>query len=344
MNFPGLMAKVKALNSKILTKEQVQKLFSAPTLQDLFRQLQEDSKLDSSFSKKTSDFHRRDVEIMLRKKIMTDFYNIFFYLPADGKKFFKFMERRFEIENIKYVFRQLHSSKPESISEDKLFPLKHFQIDPKEFSRVKNIDDLLKLLKETPYYPSIQSVYNNYKKENCIKILLNALDLWYFMSMKSLLKGLPIYGSGLKKIFYVQIDLTNIEWIYRSRILFNLDSHETLNYIIPVEGKLTKDFISKLSSSKNLEEFLDNLKVSPYGEHFKKVDKDNFSYVLQRISYRILAEHAKMLLAKTDNGLDVLGGYIYIREYEYMDIVSIIESKRYSIPKEKARDFLVLWR
>ncbi len=344
MSFPGLMAKVKTLNSKILTKDEIRKLLSAKDLQDVIKQLADNPKLSLSTERDLSKLHRRDIEILLRRKMIDDFYNIYFYLPVDGKKFFKFMERRFEIENIKHVLRVLHLKKPETIDETKFFPLKHPEIDPKSLLNVKTMEGLIKLLKDSYYYSIIESSYETYVKNNHIEMLLNSLDFWYFMSMKKVLKSLPGYGGGIKKIFYIQTDLTNIEWIYRSRILFGLDSHETLNYIIPIEGKLTKADFSKLASSNDLDNFIENLSLTPYGEYFRNISKDTFSYVFQRISYRVLLKYAKMLLSHTDNGLDVLGGYLYVREYEYMDIVSIIESKRYAIKKEESLDFLILGR
>jgi V/A-type H+-transporting ATPase subunit C len=342
MNFPGLMAKVKALSSKILTSQEIDELLNTSTLEELFKKLNNTGKLNINTGDKLENLHRRDVEILLKDKMLDDFYNIYFYLPPEGKKFFKFMEKRFEVENIKYAFRILHAQS--SFNENNFFPLRHFEIDVKSVIKCKSVDELLNILKNSAYYDPIQTVYSNYKKENRIEIILNSLDFWYFMKMKSLLKTLSSYASGMKKIFNVQVDITNVEWIYRSRILFNINVQETLNYILPIEGKLTKNYISRLASSKNLDEFLSNLKASPYSEYFTKVSKEYFSYVIQKISYRILLDHAYMLLARTDNGLDVLGGYLYLREYEYMDLVSIVESKRYSVSKDRAKNLLILWR
>ncbi len=342
MRYPGLMAKVKSLNSKILTLDEIDRFIAAKDLSELIRIMKENPKYSLSKEKDLTKLHRRDIEVLLKTKMIDDFYNIFFYLPAEGKKFFKFMEKRFELENIKYVFRLLHGGN--AVDETKFFPVKYPCIDPKKLLSLRTLEDLLKLLKDSMYYSAIESVYENYNKTKRVELFLNALDLWYLTKMKNVLKSLPGYGGGLRKIFYTQIDLTNIEWIYRAKILFGFESHEALNYIIPIQGKLTKEELTKLASSKDVDDFMNNLALTQYGKYFQKIPKEDLSYLFQRVAYRVLLDCAKSLLAHTDNGLDVLGGYLYVREYEYMDMVMIIESKRYSIPKEKAQSFLILRR
>ena len=42
------------------------------------------------------------------------------------------------------------------------------------------------------------------------------------------------------------------------------------------------------------------------------------------------------------NGISVMSGYLYLREYEYKDLVTLIEGKRYKIPNERIKNFLLL--
>ncbi|WP_129409772.1 V-type ATPase subunit [Marinitoga lauensis] len=37
-----------------------------------------------------------------------------------------------------------------------------------------------------------------------------------------------------------------------------------------------------------------------------------------------------------------MSGYLYVREYEYKDLITLIEGKRYEIPNEKIKSFLIL--
>lgn len=343
LKFPALMTKIKVLNSKILNNEHFQNLINTDSVTEIAEYLKNNTHYSKAFEGyDVEKLHRKDIEILLRKAVLEDMYNIYFFLPVEGQKFFKLMEKRFEIENIKFVLRSLHSNHPEYISKEKLFPLNHRTIDADSLSSITTFEDVINILKNTIYEPIINSVYQNYTKTGKIQYLLNAFDFWYFTRMKSLLSLMPSFGKNLKKIFYIQMDLANIQWIYRAKILFKLSTEEVLNFIMPISFNLSGDELKSMATAENLEDFINKISICSYGQYFQNIDKDIFPYVIERICEKIILKNAKMLLSKTQNGFDVMSGYLYIREYEYKDLITLIEGKRYNIPNDKIKNFLIL--
>jgi V/A-type H+-transporting ATPase subunit C len=55
-----------------------------------------------------------------------------------------------------------------------------------------------------------------------------------------------------------------------------------------------------------------------------------------------LLKDAKELISETQNGLTVMSGYLFLREYEYKDLITLIEAKRYKIPNDRFNAFLLL--
>ncbi|AEX85008.1 archaeal/vacuolar-type H+-ATPase subunit C [Marinitoga piezophila KA3] len=343
MKFPALMSKVKVLHSKILTEEDFNNLINTETVTEVTEYLKANTHYKEYFENvDISKLHRRDVEILIRQAILKDFYNIYFYLPVEGQRFFKLMEKRFEIENIKFILRSLHSEHPEYITEEKFFPLYHQSISTDTLLTIKSFDDALNVFKNSVYGSIFEPAYSNYQKNGKIQYLLNAFDFWYFTNMKSMLSLMPMFGKNLKYLFYEQMDLANIQWIYRSRILFKLSPEEVLNFLMPIHYRLTQDELRELANASNTDEFLAKLTENKYGEFFKNIDPEIFPYIIERLCERILLKSSRKLISHTQNGFDVMSGYLYIREYEYKDLITLIEGKRYKLPNEKIKEFLLL--
>lgn len=343
LKFPALMAKVKVLNSKILNENDFHNLTNTNSVTEVVEYLKNNTHYNKNFENiDIQKLHRRSVEVIIRNSMLSEFYNLYFYLPVEGQKFFSLMEKRFEIENIKFILRSLHSGHPENIVKEKLFPINHNTIDYDLLASIKSFDDALNVFKNTMYQPIIDSAYQNYQKTNKIQYFLNAFDFWYFKKMKSSLSIMPSYGKGLKKLFFEQMELANVQWIYRAKILFELSTEEVMNFIMPITYHLSKEELNNLSTSENVDDFISKINSSSYGDYFKNIQKEMLPYMIERICERILFDEAKTLLSRTQNGFDVMSGYLYVREYEYRDLTTLIEGKRYDISNEKIKSYLLL--
>lgn len=343
MLIPGLTSKVKALYSKILNQSDYHNLIEASSITEIVAYLKNNTHYNEVLvGTDIANLHRRDVEILIRKSILSDFYHLYFYLPVKVQKLFKLIERRYEIENIKFIFRSLHSGHLEYISKERLFPVNHKTISEETFMAIKNFDDALNTFKNSIYSGVITSAYDNYRKTQKLQYLLNAIDFWYFSSLESEFKKNPEFSSNLRDLFFKQVDLINIQWIYRARLLFKLSTSEVLNLLLPITFKLSKSEIENLSTSEDLNDFIEKISLTFYGEYFKNIDQNIFSYIIERLCNRILLKDAKELISETQNGLTVMSGYLFLREYEYKDLITLIEAKRYKIPNDRFNAFLLL--
>lgn len=344
LRFPSLMAKTKALYSKMLNEKDFENLINTSSVTEITEYLKAHTHYGEVFKNiDVSQLHRRDVEILIRRSILNDFYNIYFHLPLKGKRFFEFMEKRFELENIKFVLRSLHSGHPEYIEKRKFFPVNHKAVDEDVLTSVKSFEDVLNAFKGTEYQAILDSSYQSYVKTKKIQNLLNSLDFWYFTTMKKILDSMPGYSKGLWELFYKQVDLTNIQWIYRARILFKLSTSEVLNFLMPFYKNLTRQDLQELASSNTATDFINKLSSHTYGRYFKGIDENMLPYVIERACEKALLEDSRKLLSRIQNGFDVMIGYVHIREYEYKDLITIIEAKRYSLSNEKMVNYLVLF-
>ena len=257
MRLPGLMAKVKALDSKILNENDYQNLINANSVTEIAEYLKNNTHYNKSFENvEVSELHRRDIEILLRKSILQDFYHIYFYLPVKDQKLFQLITRRFEVENIKFVLRSLHTEHPEYLQKVKLFPVTHRTIDENKLISVKTFDDLINVLRNSPYKKVIDSAYTNYQNAKRIQYLLNAFDFWYFSLLKSSFEKSKEFKNNLSILFFEQMDLINVQWIYRARVLFRLSREEVLNLLIPFSFKLSRKDIENLVNADSVENFI----------------------------------------------------------------------------------------
>ncbi|ACM23091.1 MULTISPECIES: V-type ATPase subunit [Thermotoga] len=344
MRFASLSAKVKAMKSKMLTRDDFEQLMKTKSVVEIADYLKQNTHYREILKEvDVSKLHRRDLEILLRGSIVQDLYKVYFYLPNDAKRIFLLFEKKFEIENIKFAIRVIHSGHPENLSESKLYPVYHKSIDEARLLSVKNMEELWNVLKESEYYAGLESAYRNYQNSGKVHHLLNALDLWYFLTVKRRLSSTSLYAQGFKHLFYTHIDLTNIQWVYRARLLFKLQTPEVLNLLTPFQGYLKKQFFSELSTVSSTNEFLKKLMQTPYGRYFEDMEESKLPFTIERICDRVLLDRAERLSNDVQNGCNVAVGYVYIREYEYKDLVTIIETKRYGLSSEEAKYYLVIF-
>jgi len=342
MKYPFLMTKSRALMSNLLSRKDYENMMQLSSIDDLFTYLKHKTHYGKFLSKTTfNSIHRKDLELLLKKTICLDLENLYFYIPEKAKEFLRCVIDRYELENIKIIFGWLHSKRFPLEKEVILFPVFHKNYELSALVKNESFDAVMNFLKKTPYYIVIKAVYENYLKTKKLFILTNALDIWYYTRLFKLIKNLGKYADFLKKVFFMQCEFLDISSIYRCRFLFGLSVNETKNFLLPIKEISEIPDIHILLNMTNEKEFFDFLTEHDGSQYFINIKNDLFAQNIDRADERILLAYAKKTLKKLDNGFDIFSAYIYLREYEYRDLVTVIESVRYGIQPQKAVRYLI---
>lgn len=331
MKYSALLGKVGALARRFLTREDFKEIISKTSVNDIASYLRQ-TRGYVDYVPKSDDVHRRELEASLYRRLFKEVVIFKKHLTYPEKRAVEHVFLRCEIDTLKKVLRTIHIGEK---LEERFFPCGGIFGDVEKF---RTVEDFMPTLSNRPYYDYLSSALNHYKETSLLNQLENNLDFWYFTRLHRILK--MVGNRDVLLFLKKQIDLMNILWIYRSRILFDHSSEAALNMIIPAGCHLTRDLLERLASSKTKEEFFQVIRVTPYSDVFEGSEAGREEFLLERFMERYLYKMAKKLLRSGD-GFSKLIGYLHILEYEIKDLVTAIETVRYKLKLEEATPYFI---
>jgi V/A-type H+-transporting ATPase subunit C len=204
----------------------------------------------------------------------------------------------------------------------------------------KSIPDFIRKLKGTLYYEHLRPLLES-KVEPTLFNIGMILDLAYF---DMIYKSLRLIGKHDRELMnYIEginVDLLNLQWIYRGLKFYNLPPEILFNYTIAYGREFNRDDIKELCYSKHLDEFQKRIVNTKYSFLFDNENtKDIF---MERRIYRYLYFKIMIALKKRD-GMNIAQAVIYsmLSEVEIRDIISVVENIRYGMAVLEAKKFVI---
>lgn len=338
-DYNALMAKTRAMYGKLLKKEDYDELLRQKNLSGVVYYLKHNTYYSNILADvNEEEVHRGQFEKILRKSLMNDYRKLFCFTHGNIRDFLKVIYLKYEIDSLKRLLRVMETKGSPAVAEESLYFLRSY--DPLHIAKLataKNIRELINELKGTPYYDVLRPFLNERDGDNLFMIEMS-LDLYYinlvFSKKKKLLSGLDAEAVNLS--LGREIDILNLLWIYRGRIIYNIDRSIILGYLIPHRYKLPMELIYELADAKDKETFLEIAGRSGYSDLFLSDDSRFYDLKFAEYMYRL---HRRML-RKYGFSISSAISYLYLKEYEISNIVSIIEGIKYGLPAETIKSFV----
>lgn len=339
-DYNALMAKTRAMYGKLLKQEDYSELLKQKSVGGVVYYLKHNTPYhDVLVDVNETDIHRGQLEKILRRSLMNDYRKLLCFTHGNIRDFLKVIYLRHEIDSLKRLIRVLETKGTTAAAEESLFFLEKY--DPLHIAKlatVQSIRQLITELSDTPYYEVLRPFLNEQDGDNLFMIEMS-LDLYYinlvFSKKKSLLSGFD--AEAVTRTFGNEIDILNLLWIYRGRIIYNIDKNIVLGYLIPHRYRIPMDLIYALAEADNKEKFLQIAARTRYSELF--VSEDSRFYDLKFSEY--MHRFHRAMLRKYGFSISAAISYLYLKEYEIVNIVSIVEGIRYGMPVETIRSFVV---
>ena len=139
----------------------------------------------------------------------------------------------------------------------------------------------------------------------------------------------------LKDIIGTEIDILNLQWIYRSKKYFMYDEDEIKNILIPGEYKLTSKEIKNLIIT-DVDRIYDEIQETEYGKIVK--NEKSIYWDCDRFLYK------KNLKYFREAGFDfvIVICYFNLLGFEIKSMINIIESIRYKSNKEELQKTIIV--
>ena len=182
-------------------------------------------------------------------------------------------------------------------------------------------------LKDTEYYAPLKKLKDS--QNVTLYDYTLTLDLYLFTStwkeQKKVLKksDLELFMRDRGS----QIDLLNLQWIYRAKKYYNMKPADIYLLLIPIHYKLSTDLVKELVEAPGLEEFETAVARTTYARHynFKQqltieqmyLDCLNYLYTLDR--------------RRNPYSIAVINTYLFLKEEEIKKLTTAMECVRYSL-------------
>lgn len=335
-NFSAVNTKVRVLKSRLLSNKDYVNLIQEKSIKEQIDYLK-DRTVYGNVLKDIEEFPDiQKIEIELKKYLIIQLEKIIRYFSQEYKDFYKAMLLRYEIENLKLYLRSIERN--DKLPDVACFFSKYITFNCKNIKNTTDISEFVENLKGTIYY----DVLMPYKDADDSRILFYMemnLDRLYFSEIKAKSEKLNKFDRiAIEDLLGENIDLLNIEWIYRGIKFYNLFPEELINYLLPY-GKEFKYKELKRMCYSDIDELKDIILNSRYSFLFD-TQKDVDLYMERRIE-RYLYYKFKETFKKGNLSVLIPIAYIHLLEFEIRDIISILEAKRYGLTLQETTDYLV---
>lgn len=339
--FAALDAKSRALMGKLLDDEDYKNLLSKKSVPEIAAYLKQYTRYGSILQDfNENEIHRGKLETLLKKNHMNSIEKLVHYFQDNYREFYETIIIRYEIEDLKVIARAIKTKRDLLSLKDTLIYIgRYSNIKIDELLASKSINDFINNLRNTIYYKYISTLDENKKGFNFF-ILEMTLDLAYFDIYSKKIKLLN--SRDYSKIKYLQgfnIDLLNIQWIYRGLKFYNLPPEELFNYTILNGLVFSRSDIKNFCYSKSIDAFQEEILKTKYGFLFDRENTKDIFMERRILRYQYFNLKSMKRKAKMDISLPIV--YILFSEIEVRDIISIIEIIRYGIIEEEAKKFLI---
>ncbi len=335
--FAAVNTKIRVLKSKLLSEKDYMALMEMTSLSEQVDYLRKYTIYIDELKDISGIEDIQEVEWELENHVINQFNKITKFFTDEYKKLFDILLLRYEIEDLKHYLRVLE--RKEDIDKDKRQriskKLSRFDVIVKEAS---NLNEFIEKLKGTIYY----KVLNPYKDEDETRIMFYMemnLDKMYFNLLKSVSDNLSKEDKeSFQEFLGRNIDLLNIEWIYRGIKFYNLLPEELINYTLPNGYEFNYERLKKMSYS-SLDELKDIVEMTRY--NFLLEGQDDIDLYLDRKVQRYLRNESLDYFKKAKLNISLSIGYLHLLEFEVRDIISILESTQYGLTAEQTKPYLI---
>lgn len=332
LTYSGITTKVRAMKGKLIQPEEYATLASMGSVGEAVSYLKQFPAYADVFQDcDEQQIHRREIESLLTNSLYHDFSKLYHFANLEQRKFLDLYFMHYEITLLKTCVESAYSNTVISLNL-RLFQnffSQHSDLNLVELGTCTNMDELLNSLRNSRYYSTLHAIHeagdaNLFDYET-------SLDLHYFNSIwkakDKILKGKE--RELITTAFGSQIDLLNLQWIYRSKKFYRMTPVEIYALIVPINYRIKKETLTKLVECETTEELISLFEQTPYARTYHPQNGDNLS--IEAVYSRLLNQIYSGASRHEPYSIASINNYLYQKEREMERIIRIVESIRYGI-------------
>ncbi|MBN1480026.1 V-type ATPase subunit [candidate division KSB1 bacterium] len=345
-------AKLRARLSKNIPDSLFEEMIKAKSLLETIEHLK-NTPYDTIYKvyAETGDILTAEKEIL--KKEIALFIEILKYVDAKTGEYIKALALRYEINNLKNCIRLFFDRfvRGRDISQQTPFVIHEKIINYFSCDRIifaSSQEELVQALKDTPYYDIVKSTIHELDKTSTVFPIETALDRYYYDNVfRQISACLSKKDKSIAlKVFYLDIDVENIERMVRFKHFYALDAEKALNYIIPY-GIVPSNIAAfkKIYEHEDVSGILSTLMEKSdrsLRTLFNTDMRERSSRLLfiEKITEQILLYEARKILFGPPFTIGIILTYFILKQHEMKQILTILNAKNYHYQPERISGLL----
>lgn len=339
-SYSGLSTKIRALQSKLMTEEELSEIVQLPNVPQIVAYLKRKPEYSRAWANlDENDLHRGQIEKLLKQSIFRNFSKIYHFANKEQRRFLSLYSKRYEILVLKAIMANLfdhRNTDPVDLSPYRDFFLHHSKLDLDRLAATTNMEEFVNALKGNEFYEPLSRVM-----EHGNGLLFDygmALDLYYFTQIWNLRKKL-FKGDDLEEItkaYGEKFDMLNLQFISRSKRYFSMAPADIYALLIPMNYKLKKEEITALVEASTREEAQQIFHKTYYGKKYDHLSAHN----LEEFYNYMLRTTLEKASRKDPYSVAMLYSYMYHKEHEVNRLTIAIECIRYGVAPDEAMQYI----
>ncbi|MBN2029657.1 V-type ATPase subunit [bacterium] len=332
-------AKVRAMRSFLLTTALYRSMIEAQSFRELLNVL---SKTD--YQKLIKQLESSDplaIERILLTEEIHRLQKIARISKNDPHQMVQLFIEKYDVEKLKTLLRLWHKKgeKNTKIYEKKIV----YDLPVDAILSAKDAGEIVLLLEGTPFQKTLEKHIAEYNEQKTVFPLELALDKDYYSRLWHTATKLNRRDRRIaQRLFGIEIDLKNLDWINRFRTYYDTPSSEIESYLLPHGYRLgSKEFQTVFGGgnvSKILIKIIDGSDLSLPEE----LGENTVSQIIEHFLYQVLAVEAKRAFSEFPFSIGAILGFMVLQRIESKNLKTLIYAKSYNLPPDKIEDHLVL--
>lgn len=338
--YSGIAAKVRAMQGKLVKKEEYEEMAELDSVQEVVDYLKRYPAYEKLLTVEMVNHHQRaKIEEFFRQSFFVDYYKIYLFADAEQRIFLDIYGMRFENAILKRCLRMIFDNQvmdldmPEFVA----FFNKRSSLDLVELCNAGNINEFIDGLRDSQFYPVLKRFQESGKAG--LFEYENAIDLFFMKRLitdyKKVLKNRDLEFTN--HVYGSEIELLNLQWIYRAKKYYHMTPADIYALIIPVHYKMNKETIKALVEADTIDEVIALFRSCYYARYAK--EEMNTSSI-EKIYYELIGKIRSIYSRKYPYSIAGIENYLYLKEREVDNLTTLLESVRYGLSAEEIKGYI----
>ena len=336
------VAKIHSMYGKMLTQSNYRELLNKQSVSEIAAYLKKNTRYRDILSNiDTNTIHRGLFEILIKRCNFDTYVRLCKFQHLGTISFYNYEIVRQEIEQILSCMQHLNAKNSEEYIETLPgYLISHCSFDMIALAKSKTFDDILKVLKSTPYYKLLKDIKPDESGQIDYLKCEVILRTQYYKNLLEMIeeKFRGREASTLLGDVKSQIDLINIINAYRLKAYYNSEVGFIKKNMLPFYGKINQLQMFKIYEAKDKEQMLELFQKSIYARRLNGIDPE----VVENNVYKIRLNYAKSALRSAQSASVALYSFMYLCEVEAINLISIVEGIRYKASPAYIEKLLII--